>query len=186
MEARRRLVLAGVFALTTVTWIGLRAGPAAGAWAERSEELVASRSIAIRRARTELARAPVLGDSITRLEGVVEKLSRHILPGGDRDVAAIEVGRRILEALELAPTRGGDPVVLSADSTRVGRFRRILVGSTFTTDFVGARTVLVNLEEDVALWIDSLEVRLEGALLDEDAPEKLKIHVIVGAWHAER
>lgn len=179
-----RPLLIGAFLATTLAWVSVRAGPAVGRWVEEREALVTARAEAISRTRAELSGAASLGDSILRLEAVATGLQDHVLAGSDREVAGIELSRRVNDLLREQPTRISSLEMVEDGSEAVGRLRSVRVLARFTTDFQGLLTVLRSVESDEKLWTDSLAIETASAPGAQPSIIPLNITLRAGLWHA--
>jgi hypothetical protein len=168
------VVLVGVLSLKCLTMAAIFVSQAR-AETESLMELLNER-------RAEVARIPIVGDSVTRLEREIARLPLILLAGKDPGTSALDLSRRVT-LIASSPTATLDSMRMMPETTASGPFRRLSIDVFVESDGAGLVDFMRSVEGDPALSISRFEIRAEDPRSSDDAAEVLEGRLTISAWY---
>lgn len=176
---RRALVVGGV--VVAAAWLALRGLPTVVTFVIRTEAQVEQHRLLINRARARLARLDQFADSIQKLEVAADALPSTLLVGGDPQTAQVDLMQRMRALLATQPVqveefRAGPGASQNSELALAHLTARV------ETDFRTLIRVLVGIEDDAALGLESVEVEAADPHAGPDQPEELRATLGISGW----
>lgn len=178
---RRALVLGG--GLIALSWLGLRAVPAAISGIGNARESLAQRTELLARAQERLGHVDRLDDSIAVLETAAQSLPDRLLAGEDGETASVDLMRRVRQMLD---AHGSFVSVTGFGSHGLTEERPPLnlayLDVTIESDFMGILQVAHEVEVDSTLGLESVSISGSHDVATNATAERLSATVRVSGW----
>lgn len=176
---RKALLVGG--SVVALSWLSLRAAPAAVLEIRRAEAELAQRADLVVRARERVDALGPLADSIAALESVAEALPKLLLAGGDLETASVDLMRRVGEIVERhARFESFDE---RAAGIRSGPLQMLTLRVRVETDLTGLVGFLEDVAGDSALSVEALQVSIRDPHAPAQRIERLTAMLRIGGWY---